>query len=121
MVALTEYEEISNTVADFIKHNRANDHSDIFDTIHNRFYAAFVVKRSKIPREDSSWLQLFFQHNMMSVVSLHSVWVVDVQNRKVLVKWVNHCLIVMLLLLLVEHLFSKTFFSFESFRESLFR
>ena len=47
MVALTEYEEISNTVADFIKHNRANDHSDMFDTIHNRFYAAFVVKRSK--------------------------------------------------------------------------
>jgi hypothetical protein len=47
MVALTEYEDISNTVADFIKHNRANDHSDMFDTIHNRFYAAFVVKRSK--------------------------------------------------------------------------
>ncbi len=43
---MTEYEEISNTVADFIKHNRANDHSDMFDTIHNRFYAAFVVKRS---------------------------------------------------------------------------
>ncbi|CAF2353819.1 unnamed protein product [Rotaria sp. Silwood2] len=47
MVALTEYEEISNTVADFIKHNRANDHSDMFDTIHNRFYAAFVVKRTQ--------------------------------------------------------------------------
>ena len=46
MIALTEYEEISNTVADFIKHNRANDHSDMFDTIHKRFYAAFVVKRS---------------------------------------------------------------------------
>jgi hypothetical protein len=48
MVALTEYEDISNTVADFIKHNRANDHSDLFDTIHNRFYAAFVVKRSEL-------------------------------------------------------------------------
>ena len=47
MVGLSEYEEISNTVADFIKHNRANDLSDMFDTIHNRFYAAFVVKRSK--------------------------------------------------------------------------
>ena len=47
MVALTEYDEISNTVADFIKHNRANDHTDMFDTIHNRFYAAFVVKRSE--------------------------------------------------------------------------
>lgn len=52
MVALTEYEEISNTVADFIKHNRATDHSDIFDTIHNRFYAAFVVKRSRISRKN---------------------------------------------------------------------
>ncbi|UJR27274.1 hypothetical protein I4U23_008569 [Adineta vaga] len=47
MVALTEYEEISNTVADFIKHNRANDHSSMFDTIHNRFYAAFVVKKTQ--------------------------------------------------------------------------
>ena len=45
-VASTEYEEISNTVADFIKHNRANDQSDMFNTIHNRFYAAIVVKRS---------------------------------------------------------------------------
>jgi hypothetical protein len=50
MVALTEYEEISNTVANFIKHNRANDHTDMFDTIHNRFYAAFVVKRSSFMR-----------------------------------------------------------------------
>lgn len=48
MVALTEYEEISNTVADFIKHNRAHDQTEMFDTIHNRFYAAFVVKRSSI-------------------------------------------------------------------------
>jgi len=47
LVALTEYEEISNTVADFIKHNRATDHSEMFDTIHNRFYAAFVVKRTQ--------------------------------------------------------------------------
>ena len=46
MVALSEYEEISNTVTDFIKHNRTNDQTDMFDTIHNRFYAAFVVKRS---------------------------------------------------------------------------
>ena len=48
MVALSEYEEISNTVANFIKHNRANDQTDMFDTIHNRYYAAFVVKRSSL-------------------------------------------------------------------------
>lgn len=52
MLALTEYEEISNTVADFIKHNRATDHSDMFDTIHNRFYAAFVVKKSESLEEN---------------------------------------------------------------------
>lgn len=46
MVASTEYEEISNTVIDFIKHNRINDQTDMFDTIHNRYYVAFVVKRS---------------------------------------------------------------------------
>jgi len=46
MVASTEYEEISNTVIDFIKHNRINDQTDMFGTIHNRYYVAFVVKRS---------------------------------------------------------------------------
>lgn len=47
MVASTEYEEISNTVIDFIKHNRINDQTDMFGTIHNRYYVAFVVKRTQ--------------------------------------------------------------------------
>ena len=46
MVPSNEYEEIAYTVANFIKNNRANDQTGMFGTIHNRFYAAFLVKRS---------------------------------------------------------------------------
>lgn len=48
MVASNEYEEIANTVANFIKNHRANDQTEMFNTIHNRFYAAFLVKRSSL-------------------------------------------------------------------------
>lgn len=67
----SEYEEISNIVADFIKHNRANDHSELFETIHNRFYVAFVVKRSKnkhLSKKQKHISKQIFKPNEMQAV-----------------------------------------------------
>ncbi|CAF1159169.1 unnamed protein product [Didymodactylos carnosus] len=46
MVTLTEYEEIANTVGDFVKHIKQSDQAQIFQSMGSRYYAAFVLKKT---------------------------------------------------------------------------
>ncbi|CAF1174174.1 unnamed protein product [Didymodactylos carnosus] len=41
-----KFDEICNTLADFVKHLRTADETPIFQRIENRYYAAFIIKKT---------------------------------------------------------------------------